>query len=42
MNSFSGVFTKIISDIKVNGKVSKPRDLEVSELMYNGYAVNHT
>ncbi len=42
MNSFSKVFKNIISDIKVNGKVSKPRDLEVSELMYNGYAVDPT
>lgn len=42
MNSFSEVFKNIISDIKVNGKVSKPRDLEVSELMYAGYAVDPT
>ncbi|MDC1282503.1 thymidylate synthase [bacterium] len=42
MNSFSKVFKNIISDIKVNGKVSKPRDLEVSELMYAGYAIDPT
>jgi thymidylate synthase len=42
MNSFSSVFKEIISDIKVKGKVSKPRDLEVSELMYAGYAVDPT
>lgn len=42
MNSFSKVFKNIISDIKVNGKVSKPRDLEVSELMYTGYAIDPT
>jgi thymidylate synthase len=42
MNNFSKVFQNIISDIKINGKVSKPRDLEVTELMYNGYAVDPT
>ena len=40
MNNFSTVFQNIISDIKINGKVSKPRDLEVTELMYGGYAVD--
>ena len=40
MNNFSSVFKNIISDIKVHGEVSKPRDLEVTELMYAGYKVD--
>lgn len=40
MNNFSTVFKNIISDIKMNGEVSKPRDLEVTELMYAGYKVD--
>lgn len=40
MNNFSTVFKNIISDIKFYGDVSKPRDLEVTELMYAGYKVN--
>lgn len=42
MNNFSTVFKNIISDIKIKGKVSKPRDLEVTELMYAGYEVDPT
>lgn len=42
MDNFSQVFKKIITDIKTNGKVSKPRDLEVSELMYSGYEIDPT
>lgn len=40
MNNFSTVFKNIISDIKMYGEVSKPRDLEVTELMYAGYKVD--
>lgn len=40
MNNFSVVFKNIISDIKMYGEVSKPRDLEVTELMYAGYKVD--
>ena len=40
MNNFSTVFKNIISDIKLYGEVSKPRDLEVTELMYAGYKVD--
>jgi thymidylate synthase len=40
MQNFSKVFQNIISDIKLDGKVSTPRDLEVVELMYGGYKVN--
>ena len=40
MNNFSTVFKNIISDIKFYGDVSKPRDLEVTELMYAGYKVD--
>lgn len=40
MNNFSTVFNNIISDIKIHGEVSKPRDLEVTELMYAGYKVD--
>ena len=40
MNNFSTVFKNIISDIKIHGEVSKPRDLEVTELMYAGYKVD--
>jgi thymidylate synthase len=40
MQNFSKVFQNIISDIKLDGKVSTPRDLEVVELMYGGYEVN--
>jgi len=42
MNNFSVVFQNIISDLKTNGKVSKPRDLEVVELMYSGYQIDPT
>jgi thymidylate synthase len=42
MNNFSNVFQNIISDLKNNGKVSKPRDLEVTELMYGKYDVDPT
>jgi len=42
MNNFSTVFKNIISDIKINGEVSKPRDLEVTEIMYAGYKVDPT
>jgi len=40
MNNFSTVFKNIISDIKIHGEVSKPRDLEVTELLYAGYQIN--
>lgn len=40
MNNFSTVFKNIISDIKTKGEVSKPRDLEVTELMYAGYKID--
>lgn len=42
MNNLSVLFQNIISDIKENGNVSKPRDLEVSELMYSKYEVDPT
>ena len=37
---FSHQFKHIISDIKIHGEVSKPRDLEVTELLYAGYEIN--
>jgi len=40
MKTFSHQFQQIISDIKINGEVSKPRDLEVTELLYAGYQIN--
>ena len=40
MKTFSNQFKHIISDIKIHGEVSKPRDLEVTELLYAGYQIN--
>ena len=40
MKTFSNQFKHIISNIKINGEVSKPRDLEVTELLYAGYQIN--
>jgi len=40
MKTFSHKFKHIISDIKIHGEVSKPRDLEVTELLYAGYQIN--
>jgi thymidylate synthase len=40
MKTFSHKFKQIISDIKIHGEVSKPRDLEVTELLYAGYQIN--
>jgi thymidylate synthase len=42
MRNFSKVFQNIISDIKLDGKLSTPRELEVAELMYKGYKVDPT
>jgi thymidylate synthase len=40
MKTLSHQFKHIISDIKIHGEVSKPRDLEVTELLYAGYQIN--
>lgn len=40
MKTFSNQFKHIISDIKIHGEVSKPRDLEVTELLNAGYEIN--
>lgn len=40
MKTFSHQFKHIISDIKTHGEVSKPRDLEVTEILYAGYQIN--